>query len=114
MLIITELWNLLDFIVPGFLGTIEEFRRLYVPQRLSRLLTSCRYINPIKMGQKHDAIKHEIGKYLVCALTCVNFLLALGRLKSKKLATVLKKHILRRDKSIIADLVPSAPYVTGI
>lgn len=29
----------------------------------------------------------------------------MGRLKSKKLAAVLKKHILRRDKSIIADQV---------
>jgi len=71
------------------------------------------------MGQKHDAMKAEIGMWGTARMIVEtgrkgrrgeeHFLtlsyLAMARLKSKKLSAVLKKHILRRDKSIIADQV---------
>ena len=36
-----ELWNLMDFVVPGYLGTVEEFRRTYACIFLYYYYTFC-------------------------------------------------------------------------
>lgn len=72
-----ELYTLLDFVQPGALGTLHQFRHYY--------------INPIKNGQKQDADFKDIAfrKHVV-----------------RKLNLEFKKIVLRRDKSVISDLLP--------
>ena len=72
-----ELWTLIDFVCPGYLGSLEEFRRLYVA--------------PIKTGQRHGALFTEVTK---------------GRSCAKRLARRLQQIILRRDKSVISSILP--------
>jgi SNF2 family DNA or RNA helicase len=74
-----ELWTLVDFVNPNYLGSLENFRKYF--------------INPIKNGQRHNALEIHIAQ---------------GRICSKKLAQRLKMIILRRDKKLIADLVGPA------
>jgi superfamily II DNA/RNA helicase len=72
-----ELWTLIDFHCPGFLGSLDNFRR--------------QYVNPIKNGHRHDATAAQIAR---------------GRIAAKSLAEKLKKVILRRTKSTIANELP--------
>lgn len=73
-----ELWTLIEFISPNYLGTLQEFRAYF--------------INPIKNGQRHDATFGQVAK---------------GRLCSKRLSEKIKKIVLRRDKTLIKDSLPS-------
>jgi SNF2 family DNA or RNA helicase len=72
-----ELWNLIDWAQPGHLGSLDFFRNDYV--------------GPIKFGQRYDASPLEI---------------ALARRASLTLSLHVKSLVLRRDKSIIRDLLP--------
>ncbi len=49
-----------------------------------------RFINPIMHGQRHDATRREV---------------ALGRIAAFKFSKVIRKLILRRDKTLIQDKV---------
>eukprot|EP01119_Soliformovum_irregulare_P008033 TRINITY_DN2078_c1_g1_i1.p1 TRINITY_DN2078_c1_g1~~TRINITY_DN2078_c1_g1_i1.p1 ORF type:complete len:1009 (+),score=338.19 TRINITY_DN2078_c1_g1_i1:106-3027(+) len=72
-----ELWTLLDFIIPNCLGTLAQFKEVYM--------------NPILNGQRRDADKELIAR---------------GRVASKILSGKIRSHILRRDKSLIAASLP--------
>ncbi|PRP85625.1 hypothetical protein PROFUN_06414 [Planoprotostelium fungivorum] len=72
-----ELWTLVDFICPNYLGSLQDFR--------------LHYIQNIKNGQRHDATYNQIAK---------------GRLCSKRLSEKIKKIVIRRDKTLIADTLP--------
>ena len=73
-----ELWCLLDFISPNYLDTLQNFRS--------------NYIAPIKNGQRFDATYSQIAR---------------GRLCSKRLALKIGKIVLRRDKTLIKDSLPT-------
>jgi DNA excision repair protein ERCC-6-like 2 len=72
-----ELHTLLDFVQPGAVGTLNQFRTVY--------------INPIKNGQRQLADFRDIAyrRYVV-----------------RNLNIQFKKIVLRRDKSVIKDLLP--------
>ncbi|KAH3756314.1 Switch 2 protein [Pelomyxa schiedti] len=72
-----ELWTLIDFTNPGYLGSLDEFRRNFVA--------------PIKTGQRRNATPYEVNRARMC---------------SKELGARLHKIILRRDKSIIQEKLP--------
>lgn len=72
-----ELFTIIDFVCPKYLGTLDEFRE--------------RYVNPIKSGQRHGASFGEVAK---------------GRSCAKRLAKKLQQIILRRDKSAISTMLP--------
>lgn len=72
-----ELWTLINFMCPNYLGSLEDFRGTFV--------------NPIKTGQRHGASLDEVAK---------------GRTAAKKLAKLLQAVVLRRDKSIISKMLP--------
>jgi hypothetical protein len=84
-----ELWALLDFVRPGALGTIKEFREMC--QRRFCLSNSFRVIDPIKMGQRKQASHQEIVE---------------TKYAQKFLRKKVKQLVLRRDKSLIKDLLP--------
>lgn len=72
-----ELWTLINFMCPNYLGSLEDFRGTFV--------------NPIKTGQRHGASLDEVAK---------------GRTAAKRLAKLLQAVVLRRDKSIISKMLP--------
>lgn len=72
-----ELWTLVNFMCPNYLGSLEDFRETSV--------------NPIKTGQRHGASLDEVAK---------------GRVAAKRLAKSLQMIVLRRDKSIISKMLP--------
>ena len=72
-----ELWTLVNFMCPNYLGTLEDFRE--------------NSVNPIKTGQRHGASLDEVAK---------------GRTAAKLLAKRLQEIVLRRDKSIISKMLP--------
>eukprot|EP01105_Mastigella_eilhardi_P026838 TRINITY_DN793_c0_g3_i1.p1 TRINITY_DN793_c0_g3~~TRINITY_DN793_c0_g3_i1.p1 ORF type:complete len:1215 (-),score=342.83 TRINITY_DN793_c0_g3_i1:36-3680(-) len=72
-----ELWTLIDFTSPGYLGSLDEFRRTYV--------------NPIKTGQRRGALLSDVGRARSC---------------SSELSRKLRHIVLRRDKSVISEMLP--------
>ena len=72
-----ELWTLLNFAQPGCFGNLQNFREVYVM--------------PIKRCNRFDSTTLELAK---------------GRKASKLMREKLATIALRRDKSIIADLLP--------
>ena len=72
-----ELWNIVDWAAPGHLGSAERMRD--------------KFINPIKFGQRINASDVE---------------LAVGRRAGLELSLVVKKVVLRRDKTLIKHLLP--------
>jgi transcriptional regulator ATRX len=80
-----ELWTLFDFVRPDYLGPLVQFRD--------------QTINPIKRGQKRDASDWEVAH---------------RTLRVKWLNTKFKDIVLRRDKSVIKDLLPEKTDHIGI
>eukprot|EP01126_Amoeba_proteus_P065189 TRINITY_DN9226_c0_g1_i1.p1 TRINITY_DN9226_c0_g1~~TRINITY_DN9226_c0_g1_i1.p1 ORF type:complete len:835 (+),score=192.04 TRINITY_DN9226_c0_g1_i1:310-2505(+) len=72
-----ELFTLLDFIRPDCLGTLSEFNE--------------RYIKPIKNGQRRDASDEDFAR---------------SRAAATRLNRAVEKVVLRRDNSILKDVLP--------
>jgi len=72
-----ELFTLLNFVRPASLGTLKHFNE--------------KYIKVIKVGQKRDATPLEIAR---------------SEQSARSLNQAIKKSVLRRDVSIIKDLLP--------
>ncbi|MBN3325248.1 ER6L2 protein, partial [Atractosteus spatula] len=72
-----ELWCVMDWALPGCLGSLSHFRSMFA--------------DPIEKGQKHSATKRE---------------LAVGRKAVRKLAKKLSQWFLRRTKSLISNQLP--------
>ncbi|XP_064606212.1 DNA excision repair protein ERCC-6-like 2 [Liolophura sinensis] len=74
---VTELWSILDWARPGFLGNLKSFETEFVRR--------------IERGQKHDATKRELAE---------------ARKMKEKFANLRNKMMLRRTKKLIADQLP--------
>ena len=90
-----ELWTLVNFVWPGYLNTLDHFRRSK--------------IHPIMNGQRHDAQPEVVARGRRAAKDVrkknfTNFYLLTCDLL--KLSLVLQKVILRRTKSVIAADLP--------
>uniref|UniRef100_A0A8C7ED96 ERCC excision repair 6 like 2 n=1 Tax=Nothoprocta perdicaria TaxID=30464 RepID=A0A8C7ED96_NOTPE len=72
-----ELWCVMDWAVPGLLGTITHFKK--------------KFSDPVEHGQRHTATKRE---------------LATGRKAMLKLAGKMSGWFLRRTKALISDQLP--------
>ncbi|XP_015224020.2 DNA excision repair protein ERCC-6-like 2 [Lepisosteus oculatus] len=72
-----ELWCVMDWALPGCLGSLSHFRSMFA--------------DPIEKGQKHSATKRE---------------LAVGRKAVRRLAKKLSQWFLRRTKSLISNQLP--------
>ncbi|XP_063769816.1 DNA excision repair protein ERCC-6-like 2 isoform X2 [Pseudophryne corroboree] len=72
-----ELWCVLDWAVPGCLGSKNQFKE--------------EFSNPVELGQRHNATKRE---------------LATGRKAMQKLALKMSSMFLRRTKSLISNQLP--------
>lgn len=86
-----ELWALLDLISSSTWINHKEMR-VKVPFPPSyRVLSPPQFEMPIRLGQKQNASRSELAR---------------RRVAMKKLATELKKFVLRRDKTILGDSLP--------
>ncbi|CAI9611706.1 unnamed protein product, partial [Staurois parvus] len=72
-----ELWCVMDWAVPGCLGSRNQFKE--------------EFSNPVELGQRHNATKRE---------------LATGRKVMQKLAVKMSSFFLRRTKALISNQLP--------